>query len=125
MTTDHPSTSSVGRWRTCCIPCDLFIQSRWTGLAIGLVCATVFVVICFFMSAVWLDLLVNNCDVLQGNNSARCSFSLVYIIGVPLVLGVYFLFLPVLLYRIGRQNEEQKGNQDLEDSPESPHRNVE
>jgi hypothetical protein len=76
------------------------------------------------MSALWLDLLVNNCDVLQGNKSARCSFSLVYIIGVPLVLGVYFLFLPVLLHRIGRENEEQKGNQDLEDSPESPHRNV-
>jgi len=68
------------------------------------------------MSTVWMNLLFNNCDVLQGtSNGGRCALSLVYIIGVPLVVGVYILFLPVLLYRIGRRNEEKKKNDDLEE----------
>lgn len=67
------------------------------------------------MSTAWTNLLVRNCDVLQGNNGARCFFSLVYIIGVPLVIGVYVLFLPVLLYRIGKRNEEHEDSYVMEE----------
>lgn len=125
MTTEQEqqSSSSVGRWRTCCLPFDLCIQSRWTGLSVGIVFVTTFIVICFLTATAWMNLLANSCDVLQGNYDARCFFSLIYIIGVPLVIGVYVLFFPVLLYRIGRQNEEEKRSVDLE-APDSPYREV-
>lgn len=72
-----------------------------------------------------MGLLFNNCDVLQGtSNGGRCAFSLIYIIGVPLVIGVYVLFLPVLLYRIGRRNEQEKEN-DLEEGSAPYHEETE
>ena len=116
MSEEHQqqSTSSVGLWRTCCIPFGLCIHSRWIGLGIGFFFVAIFIIVCFLMSTVWTNLLFNNCDVLQGtSNGGRCTLSLIYIIGVPLVVGVYVLFLPVLLYRIGKQNEENE-NGDVE-----------
>lgn len=60
------------------------------------------------MSSAWSNLLFRNCDVLQGTSTGgRCALSLIYLIGTPIVVGVYILFLPVLLYRIGKRNEEK------------------
>jgi hypothetical protein len=108
---EEKQDSRVGRWRTCCLPFDLCVRSRWMGLGIGLVFVVIFIVACFLLATPWSNLLFNNCDVLRGtSNGGRCAFSLVYIIGVPLVFCVYVLFMPVLLYRIGKQNEEKDDN---------------
>ena len=116
--TPFPPTVVVGRWRTCCLPFDRCIRSRWTGLGVGFAFVFFFILICFLMSPVWSALLFRNCDVLQGTSTGgRCALSLIYIVGLPVVIGVYVLFLPVLLYRIGRRNEEKDKSDDLEEGP--------
>lgn len=118
---EQESPQRVGRWRTCCLPFDLWVRSRWTGLGIGLVFVVIFIVACFLLATPWSNLLFNNCDVLQGtSNGGRCAFSLVYIVGVPLVFCVYVLFLPVLLYRIGKRNEEENGKSFYYEEEEEP-----